>query len=780
MARSKLFTGINLIGLAISMSVGLLIMTFVTDLLSYDSFHKNKDNIFRVLSLDQKANAPLEHLASSSLQTGRKIKETFPEIEDVTVLHNGFNGIASIEDKALPLQAYWADNSFLMMFTYPLMEGDYRSALKDPYSLVLTEKWAKKMFGTSDVLGKSLALDTGTYTVTGIMKDIPKLSHLGFEALISFSTAELQFENPESGFAEWGNIYQNYTYILLPPKHNLEILQQRLDQLALSENTKLRDREITLALQPLTDISIGKSMANEIGPTINNVAIWVLVALALIVIVSACFNYTNLSIARALKRSREVGVRKVVGAHKGQLIAQFMVESIAIALVSLPFAILLFLFLRKEFISLHSYIDHLAVMQVSPKLMIGFVFLAVGIGGFAGLFPALFFSRIKAFKVLKGASSLRLFKRVNLRKTLVVVQYTFSLIFITTTIIGYAQYKSFVSFDLGFTTENIVNINLQGNKGDILAEKLSKIPGIGDMSRSRIVTSLGRNNRMLLKYKDPNDSASVLANKVDEKYLPLHGHEFLAGGNFKATATDEVILNEMALKRFNIAEGDPYKAIGETILVDGERRRITGVLKDFHYERVESAIKPSALTYSASPGGYINTKVTTNDWPRTLAAIESSWKEVDQVRPLEAKLYVDAIERAFSPISMIIKVIGFLAFLAICISSLGLLGMVVFTTETRLKEISIRKVLGAAKGNLVYVLGRSYLFLLTLAALIALPITYVLFNKLILPNFAYHKAIAFGDLTAGFIGVLLLAFAMIGWQTLKAANRNPAKILRDE
>lgn len=780
MARSKLFTGINLIGLAISMSVGLLIMTFVSDLISYDHFHKNKDHIFRVLTLDQKANAPLEYLASSSLQTGRKIKETFPEIEDVTVLHNGFNGIASIEDKALPLQAYWADNSFLTMFTYPLMEGDYRLALKDPYSLVLTEKWAKKMFGTSKALGKTLTLEDVTYTVTGIMKDLPKLSYLNFEALISFSTAELLFDRQQSGFADWGNIYQHYTYVQLPPKHDLNALQHNLDQLAQLENMKLKDREITLALQPLTEISIGKSMANEIGPTINNVAIWVLVALALIVMASACFNYTNLSIARALQRSREVGVRKVVGARKGQLIRQFMVESITIALVSLPLAFLLFLFLRREFVSLHSYIDRLAVMEVSPQLMMGFALLAMGIGALAGLFPALFFSKIRASKVLKGASSLQLFKRVNLRKTLVVVQYSFSLIFITTTILGYIQYKNFIAFDLGFDTENIVNIRLQGNTGDILAEKLAKIPAITDISRSHIVTSLGQNNRMLLKYKDPNDSVSALANRVDEKYLPLHGHEFLSGTNFNPNATGEVIINEKALKRFTIAGGDPYRAIGEMMEVDGQQRVIIGVLKDFHYERVESAIKPTALAYSAAPGGFINAKVTTKDWPKTLAAIERAWKEVDAVRTLDAKLYVDSIERAFSPISMIIKVIGFLAFLAICIASLGLFGMVVFTTETRLKEISIRKVLGAAKGNLVYVMGRSYLFLLTLAAFIALPVTYVLFNKLILPNFAYHKAIALSELTLGFIGVLLLAFVMIGSQTLKAANRNPAQILRDE
>ncbi len=780
MTRSKLFTAINFIGLAISMSVGLLIMTFVSDLMSYDNFHKNKDNIFRVLTLDQKVNEPLVNLASSSVKTGRSIKETFSGVDDVTVLRNGFNQIAEIESKELPTQGYWADSSFLKIFTYPLIEGNPQSALKDPYSLVLTKDYAQKLFGRSDVLGKTITFNAIDYTVTGIMENIPKLSYLNFEVLVSFSTAELQFEDVDGAFANWDNIYQNYTYVLLPPKHNITAIQGTLDQLARTENTKLKDREITLSLQPLNKISIGNSIANEIGPTINNVAIWVLLALGFIVIISACFNYTNLSIARALKRSREVGVRKVIGARKNQLIIQFIVESIVISLISLFFAVFLFLFLRDQFISLHSYIDHLAVMEISSKLIIGFILLAIAIGLFAGIFPALFFSKIKALQVLKGSSSLRLFKHVSLRKALIVVQYVFSLIFITATILGYSQYKNFIEYDLGFKTENIVNIDLQGNDGDIFMEKLSKIPAINDLSRSSIVTSIGRNDRMLLKYRNPNDSSMVLANTVDQNYLPMHEHEFLAGNNFTKASTNEVIVNERLLKRFNIAKNDPHKAIGETVLVNGKQHIITGVLKDFHYERVESSIKPTIIAYSASPKGYINAKVTTANWPETLARIEAAWKEVDEVRPLEAKLYVNAIEKAFSAISMIIKVIGFLSFLAICISSLGLLGMVVFTTETRIKEISIRKVLGAAERNLVYLLGKSYLVLITIAALIALPITYYIFHQLVLVNFAYSKVISPVELLAGFIGVLILALVMIFSQTLRAANTNPAKILRNE
>jgi len=780
MARSKLFTAINLIGLAVSMSVGLLIITFVTDLISYDNFHENKENIYRVLTTDHRANQPSERMASSSIRTGLDIKENIPGVADATMLCLGFNGVAEIGENKLPLRAYWADNSFLNVFTYPLVEGNPVSALKGPYSIVLTEKLAIKMFGKKEVVGRTIKFGDDNYTVTGILENIPKLSYLDFEALVSFSTAALQNANAENGFFDWENIYGSYTYVLLPSGHDLETLQGNLNHLAQAENAKLRNREITLSLQPLTKISIGDSMANEIGPTLNGLTIGILIALALIVIISACFNYTNLSIARALKRSREVGIRKTVGAKKGQIVLQFVVESVITSLVALLFSFLLFLFLREQFVSLHKFVDELALMEVTPKLILGFVLLAIIIGIIAGIFPALFFSKIKTLEVLKGSSTLQLFKRVNLRKSLIVVQFVFSLIFITVTVIGYTQYKHFINFDLGFQTTNIVNINLQGNDGDLLAEKLSKIPTISEVSRSSLVTSLGRQNGALLKYKNPNDSLLVLENTVDENYLSLHGHEFLAGSNFEETNSNEVIVNEKLLERFNISKGNPYEAIGEMVVVDGKELIIRGVLKDFHYERVESAIKPTILRLSPTPAGFINVKIATNNWPETLVQIESVWEEVDEVHPIDAQLYTDRIEKAFGPIAMIVKIIGFLAFLAICISSLGLLGMVVFTTETRLKEISIRKVLGAAEGNLVYLLGKNFLVLLIISAGIALPITYLLFDKIILPNFAYHESMGPGELLAGFFCILLIALLIIGSQTLKAANTNPAKILRDE
>ncbi len=785
MARHRLFTAINVVGLAVSISVGLLMITFISDLLSYDNFHESKDRIYRVTTSNQDANGFVMNLASTSVKAGYEIRESVPGVDDVTIIRRGFGGDAEIGNSKIPMEALWADNSFLNVFTFPLTQGNSKTALQEPFSIVLTEKTSEKLFGDSNALGETIKFDSLTYKVTGIMKDIPKLSHLDFGALVSFSTVELQKPTHDGDFMGWGTFYDNYTYLLLPEEHNISSVQTSIDELSKSQNIGLTGQKIDLSLQPLNEISIGSSQVNEIGPSLDPIAIWVLVTLTCIVLLSACFNYTNLSIARALKRAKEVGIRKVVGAGKRQVILQFVTESVVISLISLGFALLLFLFLREEFVGIHEYINRLVVLDLSFVTILWFIALAIFIGIIAGIFPALFFSRIQALQVLKGITSLKLFHRVSLRKSLIVVQYVFSLIFITTTIIGYTQYKSFIAYDLGFSTENILNIRLQGNKADLLVEELSKIPAVKEISQSRIVTSLGNINGTQLKYKDQNDSISVQQNVVDANYLPLHGHVFLAGENFRNknidTQENEVIVNEKLLKQYNIGNGDVNKAIDEMVTIDGKKLTIIGVLKDFHYERPEQAIQPLVVRYSTNPDNYINAKISTTDWPGTFTSIEKIWKELDNnVHELDAKFYDDQIEQAYSGFSMIIKVIGFLSFLAICISSLGLFGMVVFTTETKLREISIRKVLGAGEGNLVYQLSKNFLALLVLSACIALPATYLLFDKVVLNNFVYHEGIGISELLAGFLGVLLISFLMIGSQTFKAARTDPAKILRTE
>lgn len=782
--RNSLFSSINIAGLAISMSVGLLMIAFISDLLSYDDFHAKKDHIYRVNTNSRFLDHPPMNLASTSIRAGQRIRETVAGIEDVTILRRGFAGDAVHGEKSTPTSGLWADPSFFEIFSFELLHGDASTALRDPFSIILTEKTAAKIFGDQLALGKSLRFDTSEYVVTGVLKDIPKLSHLRFEALVSFSTIELSKPNFDGDFYGWTTFYSNYVYFTLAPGKSKEAIQAELDKLCATENKGIENLSISLWLQPLSSIAVGKNLSNPIGPNMHIAAVWILGGLAFIVVLSACFNYTNLSIARSLRRSREVGIRKVIGAQKNQVILQFVSESVLIALMALVGALAIFFFLREQFVGLNPFIEDIVSLRMSTRLLVHFVLFAVAVGILAGGVPAIFFSRINATQVLKSVSNIRLFKNVNFRKALLVLQYTFSLIFISATIIGYNQYRSFLTFDLGFRTDNILNIQMQGNKDEAFIKELMEIPGINAVSRSRIVTSTGSMYGTHLKYKNPSDSVMTWMNFVDENYLPIHQHRLLAGRNLRPVSggnESEVIVNEELLKHFSIARNDPQKALGEPVVVDGKELTIVGVLKNFHYGTVESTIQPVIFRYtSAEPGGFLNVKIAGSDIPALMERIESAWKKTDNVHPLEAVFYDEQIQRNYSQFSVMVKVIGFLAFLAICIASMGLFGMVVFTTETRLKEISIRKVLGASEGKLVYLLSRSFIMLLGIAALIAMPSTYFLFTKVVLVNFVYHDPVTLFEITIGFVGVSVLAFLMIGSQTLKVARTNPAAILKNE
>ncbi|MGV3599820.1 MAG: ABC transporter permease [Dyadobacter fermentans] len=784
LVRNKLFSVINIIGLAVSMAVGLLVISIVNDLRSYDDFHEKKERMYRVITRHAGDGQSPMDLASTSVRIGQRLKENVPGVEDFTLLRTGFSGDAQIGKNTFPLEAIWADQSFFKVFTFPLVAGDPATALKEPFSLVVSEKTAERLFGKSNPLGQTVRFDTLDYQVTGVAKVVPSLSHLRFDALISFATADATMGKKEDWFYDWDNVWSNYVYLTVPRGGSTGNVQRTLDQISAEENKAMEHLKVNVSLQPLKDIALGKDLSNNLGPETEPVTLWILGGLALVIILSACFNYTNLSIARSLRRSREVGVRKIIGARAGHVVGQFIAEAVMIAFLALLLSFGLYLLLRKEFFALDPHISQIFTLELSTQSVLYFIALAAFTGLVAGFLPAVFFSKINAMSVMRDAGGLKVFKHIGLRKALIVVQYTLSLIFIATTAVGYSQYKGFLNFDLGFNTENILNIKLRGTDASVLREELAAIPDVKRLSQSSMVTSVGSIFGDYTKYI-PGDSALVWMNTVDEHYLPIHGHKLLAGTNFTLRPEkgneSEVIVNQQLLKRFNIADRDPRKALGKILTVGKQKLTIVGVLKDFHYGTVENKIEPVMFRYSRSePWGYLNLQIASGDLTATMARIEEAWKRFDKVHPLKAVFYDDQIERTYSQFSMMVKAIGLLAFLAICIASLGLFGMVVFTTETKLKEISIRKVLGASEPGLIFLLCRGFLTLLAIAGLIALPATYLLFDQLVLSRFAYHQPIGMMELIGGTVVVMLLALLMIGSQTARAARSNPAKVLKSD
>lgn len=795
--RNKLFSSINIVGLAISMSVGLLLIAFVLDLRSYDKFHKNGERIYRITNVATFSGEQGGKFATTSIKTGKLIREKVTGMEEVVIVRNDFSHDAKVGDNILPIKGYWAEPSLFRIFTFPMLEGNPDTALKNPYSIVLTETAAKKLFGSEDALGKVIKFDTLDYQVTGVMKDVPFFSHINFEALVSFSTLE-QRSKVDKRFEAWTSMGANYVYLRLSENADMASIQSQLDAIAKEENLAEENTKIQLELLPLYEIVVGENLrrserSRSEGPHMSPVVLWVLGGLALVVILSACFNYNNLSIARAMRRFKEVGLRKAIGAGKSQVRQQFMAEAIMISLASLLLSYFIFLVLRAQLINMAPEMQRMVKLELTPSMVAAFIVFSLTVGVIAGFMPAIFFSKISAIDALRNVSSVKVFKHVSLRRALVVIQYTLTLVFITTTVVGYVQYRNILAFNLGFNTENILNINMQGNKPDALLKELSEMPEVTALSRSLIITSVGNYWGASMKYKDSRDSALVFTNHIDGNYLPLHGYKLIAGGNFiaqptTAKAAREVIVNEQVLKRFNIGANDPEKAIGEEItltlppnFLEGRKMTIVGVMQDFHYGTVVDPIEPVAfLFWTPEDGAIINAKIQSTDMPAIMAKIASAWKKIDRVHPFQAKFYDKAIEDAYSEISVMIKIIGFLSFLAISIASMGLFGMVVFTTETRLKEIGIRKVMGASSGNLVFLLSRGFLVLLSISALIALPVTYLFFENVVLTNFPYHTPVQIAELFVGLLTVLLIAFMMIGSQTMKAARSNPAEVLKSD
>jgi ABC-type antimicrobial peptide transport system permease subunit len=785
--RSKLFSSINIIGLAISMSVGLLIIAALFDVFSYDKFHEHHDRIYRVISkYYYNGNPDREFYATTSMKAAKTIQESMTGVEDVAILRRGFSGDITTHDKTIPLNGFWANSSLFKVFSFQLLEGNPSTALSSPFSVILTETSAHKLFGNAPPLGKSVVLNKDrAYTVTGVMRDTPKQSHITFDMLASLASFEVLQKDNANELA-WNNVWNTWAYVLMPEKADLHAFQSKLDKLSQVEDKTVPLTHIQLALQPLDNIMTSESMNNSIGPTMGSTTVWILSSLAVVVVLSACFNYTNLSVARSFRRSREVGIRKTIGALKTQVISQFIVESVVLSFIALIVAFLLFLTIRPHFISLEPELQKILSLELSPALIGLFILFALVVGIAAGFFPAIFFAKINAIESLKNLIAIPSFKGVTIRKGLIVVQYTLSVIFITSTLIIYKQYRHYVNFDLGFSTENILNISLQGNHPDLLKKALSELPEVKDISESSIVMSIGNYYGMHVKNpNDPSDSAVVNYNTVDEHYLPLHEFKLLAGHNFSTHAGDfeqnEVIINERLLKRFNIGGGHPAEAIDEVIEANGKDLKIVGVMKNFQYGQANyRSDYEVALLYNNKKAEYLNVKILSDDILGTHAKIEKIWKSLDLVHPLEAHFYDDQIEASFSGLKASVKVAGFLGSLVIFIALMGLLGMVIFTTETRLKEISIRKVLGASEAKLLILLGKSFFILLILASAIGLATTYFFFTQIVFRELQNHAPLGAFELLAGVVAISSVAIIVIGTQARKIAYANPAEVLKSE
>ena len=784
--KHAVYSTINVLGLAIGMTCCLLIFLYVRHELSYDTYHRQASRIYRVVT-DIKT--PTETIRGSQAAdaTGPHLQTDFPEVlESVRLNYRGFL-LEQGSNKFQENQVLVADANLLRVFDFPMLTGNPQTALKAPFSLVLTEKAARKYFGAENPVGKTIRLDgRHAATVTGLVRDVPENTHFKFDVVLSLSTLKTQAFQPDLD-EQWGSFGWN-TYVLLPEGHNPKSLEAKLPAFMkkyTGELSRTYKMSYTLFLEPLGDVYLRSDRGAPESGSLANVYIFSVVAVFILLI--ACFNFTNLTIARATERAREVGVRKVIGADRGQLTTQFLGESVLLSLMAFVLALVMSQLLLSVF-------NELAGKTISdtvigrPGNWLLLLALAVGVGLLAGLYPAAVLSGFRPVAVLKGRFSAGP-QGLALRKVLVVFQFTISVALIAGTLVVYRQLHYMRSQPLGFQKEQTLVLRM--NDGELmerhheaLKEQLAAVPGVQSVSASSATPGSGNYNGAYTEVENTNgemQGANLSLYSIDYDYLPQYGIKAVAGRTFsRSFATDStqaLMLNEAAVA--SLGYPSPEAAVGKRFDQWGRKGQVIGVISNFHLGSLHDSIAPLALRVSPGSFRLFSLRVKAGDEAGTVERVGQAWQKLVPQRPFEYFFLDEQFDRQYRAEERFGQLFLYFSSLAIFIACLGLLGLISYITVQRTKEIGVRKVLGASTGNIVVLLSKDFLWLVGVALIIAVPVSWYAMSRW-LENFAYHTQVGWWVFALAGSIALLIALLTISFQAIKAALANPVNSLRSE
>lgn len=776
-ARHKLFTVLNAFGLAMGMSISLLLISFYAYVSSFDDFHQQKDNIYRIITTVDKGLGK-EDFASAPAALAKKLQHDYTGIRDVVRINTTFHGEIVSDKLNLPFHAYYADESFFALFDFVMVHGNARTALTQPNSIVLTEKLAKKISTSDDLLGQFITVEgIGEFEVTGIVKDETR-THLWFEALVSYTTLPPDVRGEESNSKQWTSFNDQYLYIRVDESADREKLQQSLNHISSEVSNQVKDASVTFILQSLGDITPGPDLENSIGPDADYTLIVVFGTICLLILLPACFNYASISIARALKRSKEIGLRKTLGSVKSHIFFQFMAEAITITIIALAGAILIFFLIRPGFEDMMpgGWLD----LSLTWEIVIMFLFFAIVTGCMAGVFPAVFFAGLNPIQALKSKSSTGGFSNKRIRKGLIIFQFSLSFCFIVLLIVFSRQYRYNLNYDYGFNTENILDVELQDVNPVAFKSEFSRLSTVQHISMSSGILGLSSSHTQV-RAEASDDSLEVFQLFTDHNYVENMGLQLIAGKNFPDEPSSHeryILVNEEFLQAWKIPTA--LDAIGKTFMVDGQQLEVIGVLKNFHYAPLQVPIKSFFLRNVPAQYVYANVKVASPDIYATRMDMEKTWNTLGTLRKFDAHFFRDEMEWLFHFYWALLKLIGYLGLLAISISILGLLGMVIYATETRIKEVGIRKVFGASEASLTYLLSKDFGKMMLLATLFAIPVCLQFFDDLLAGMQYYRVSMNVWDLLMGLAIFFIVGFVTVASQIRKAARANPIDTLRYE
>jgi predicted permease len=773
LVRHKGFSFLNICGLAIGMVCTILIFFWAQHELSYDRYNKNGRNIYRIL----------QHIKYSEVVTwainqgplGPALKEEIPEVEEQARFCFA-RWQMKYNDKTFIELGGYADPSLFEMFTLPFVKGSPETALSDPRSVILTEKLAKTIFGTDDPLGRIINVDRKyDFKVSGILKDIPDNSHFNFQFLANMDFAKEVGRTVDN----WKNSHFT-TYVQLRANASVKEVNSKIYDF-LDNKPTLEDWE-KLSLQPLFKIRLASGIGYDYYSTGGAKYVVIFLTAALFVLLIACINFMNLSTARSLLRSQEVGLRKVVGAVKGQLIRQLLGESIIHSLMAMFMAVLMGILLLPAFNQLAQK-EFTAALFTRPDILVGLIAIVLLAGTLAGIYPAFVLSGFQPVSVFKGTAS-STGRRSLFRKALVVFQFSIAVILMIGSLVIYSQIQFMQSKDLGYDKENLVtlplNPNIQKNY-EAFKNELLKNPNIQNVSLVAGLPTNGfefSNSRWRWEGKDPDKDILFRANFTDFDYLETIGAKIVQGRDFSkdySTDAQNIIINETAERAMGF--DDP---IGKRVTLGEDNVfHIIGVVKDFHYVSLRSEIEPMILLFYPEGGIWTVVRIQSKNTPQTLKFMGKVWKRFAGDFAYGYRFLNERLEVLYQSEQRVGKIITVFTILSIFISCLGLFGLASFMVIQRTKEIGIRKVLGARISTVVVLLIKDFSKWIIVANLIAWPLSYFILNRW-LQEFPYRIDIELWLFLGTGLVTFLIAIMTVGYQSLRVGLANPADSLRYE
>jgi putative ABC transport system permease protein len=786
--RNKGFTFINVLGLAIGMMACMLITQYVLHEFSYDDFHTKKARVFR-LQQDRYDKGELStRWAAGCAGVGPDMKANFPEIERYVRL-TSTDAMLSTADVYFKEEAvYYASEDFFKIFSVKLIAGQDSSVLKDPFRIVLSQSLAKKYFGDEDPVGKILKnKGKDDYQVTGVFEDLPVNTHMKIDALMSFTTLPKLWNDPVMSWS-WDGFL---TYVLLGEKADVKAVEAKIPALAerqAGEEMKRFDAGVKFHLQAIQDIHLDSNFMMEFKPNGNRQSTYFLAIVAVLILIIAWINYINLSTAKSIERAREVGVRKVMGGFRSQLIQQFLFESLVLNTVAVVIAIAFVVLLTPAFSELTGrQLDYLLFKQNMFWVWMG----ALILGGalLSGIYPAFVLSSYKPVEVLKGR-----FKNTNagilFRKGMVVVQFISSITLIVGTFTVYRQIRFMQEEELGVNIDQTLIVTSPAavdstyrQKFPLFKQQIVQYPEVASMCASSSVPGRqpGWNAGGIRRLSQPETEAKQYrVIMTDHDFIKTYGLKVVAGRPFSEASSDEwrnVMLNEAAFRLMGFEKAED--ALNDQIYFWGDTFRIVGVLKNYHQESLKKAYEPLIFRYEASPGGLYSIKFNTANIKQSLFHFEEAWKTIFPGNPFTHFFLDDHYNQQYQADQQFGKVFAIFSSLAIFIACLGLFGLSSLTAIQRTKEIGVRKVLGASVPSILRLVTKDYIILMVAAIILSVPLAWSIMNQW-LSDFANRISLSWWIFALPSFAVIAIALLTVSIHTLKAARTNPAKSLRYE